>query len=301
MLTAGGRDADELRARAAEAVTEAIAAYLRADESARVAASPTPTRGQLELLDIGVRRHMLRLEANAAVAPPTSPPASSTHYRTVRAQLDILSARHAFAGIVTARVLIEHCQLAAVDAKHGRLAAATAIVDEVGARLRQPEPELTAVVRAEALPVLALLRFHNGDHATAERRLREALDVCHTLSLEYGHDYLTGKQLHFAVNIARCRTARGDIDGAATLLAHVEAVTNGNRAPWPFSGGSALAVPLPGRAGAVMADLIRREYARLPARALESHRPGVEHDPDGTGPSRFRSDRRGALRRRDDR
>ncbi|MEV6258369.1 tetratricopeptide repeat protein [Nocardia sp. NPDC051929] len=261
--------ADDLRAHATTAVSDGIAAYLRADESATSA--PTPTRRQLEILDVGVRRHMLRLEGIAPFGPTISAPASTAHYRAVRAQLEVLSARHAFAAIVTARVLIEHSQLAAADAKCGRLAAATATMDEIGAHLPRPDRELTAVVRAEALPVLALLRFHDGDHDTAERRLRAALDTCHRLGSEYGHRYLTGKQLHFAVNIARCRTARGDLDGAAALLERVAAVAKGTRARWPFSDGSTLAVPLLGRADAVIADLIRREYARLPAGASEFH------------------------------
>ncbi|MEU6190867.1 hypothetical protein [Nocardia sp. NPDC047038] len=159
-------------------------------------------------------------------------------------------------------------------------------MDEIGAHLPRPDRELTAVVRAGALPVLALPRFHDGDHDPAERRLRAALDTCHRLGSEYGHRYLTGKQLRFAVNIARCRTARGDLDGAAALLERAAAVAKGTRA---------------GRG-----DRDRRsDPPRIRAAARWCVRipliPGVQHDPRCPAPARFRPDRRGALRRADDR
>ncbi|MFI5536330.1 tetratricopeptide repeat protein [Nocardia sp. NPDC051900] len=157
-------------------------------------------------------------------------------------------------------------------------------MDEIGAHLPRPDRELTAVVRVEALPVLALLRFHDGDHDTAERRLRAALDTCHRLASEYGHRYLTGKQLHFAVNIARCTTARGDLDGAAALLERVAAIAKGTRA----RRGDRRSDPPRIRAAA-------RWCVRIPLI------PGVQHDPGCPDPARFRPDRRGALRRADDR
>lgn len=183
-----------------------------------------------------------------------------------RRQLELLTARHAMEDVILARVLVEYYQHVAAEAKTGELDRAshdfTALWEEI------PSPsheELRWVVEVGALPVRALIRWKRDDLAAAREDLIAALDACSLLAVRYAHDYLTGRQFHLAVNLARLAVAAGEQSAARRLLSRLQATAQGDRGAWPFSGAEELRVPLTGASAAVTDTQIVKVMARTEA------------------------------------
>jgi len=201
-------------------------------------------------------------EPSAQTAP------TETHLlrELVRRQLTVLFSRHSPEDVILVRVLIEYCQHAAMIAKAGEVERARA---ELTALSRQipAEEELGRAVDVAALPALALVNWREGDHDAARGQLVDALDACAELASRWGHDYLTGKQLHLAINIVRVSITQRDWGGAGTLLAALRAVAAGDRDRWPFAGRESLEVPLSGMESLVIDAQLARTADRLAARS----------------------------------
>ena len=181
-----------------------------------------------------------------------------------RRQFALLLGRHRYQDVILVRVLTEHYQHVATGAKAGRVDVARAQLRALAEGVPLPEsPELRLVVEFAALPVSALIQFQQGDLLAARQLLTDALDVGAELAFRYGHDYVTGKRLHLAANLARIAIAEGHHEQAAALLADLHAVSGGQRSRWPFAGVATLEVPLPDDMRAVIDAQLRREQARL--------------------------------------
>jgi hypothetical protein len=183
-----------------------------------------------------------------------------------RRQLELLTARHSMEDVILARVLVEYYQHVAVEAKTGELDRASR--DFAVLREQIPSPpheELRWVVDVGALPVRALIRWKRDDLAAAREDLVAALDACSLLAVRYAHDYLTGRQFHLAVNLARLAVAEGEHGAARRLLSRLQATARGDRRAWPFSGAHKLRVPLTGPGAAVIDAQISKVMARTEA------------------------------------
>lgn len=180
-----------------------------------------------------------------------------------RDQFSLLIRRHRPEDVILARVLTEHYQQVAMAVKGGELGAAAADFAELGGIALPDEQELRLVVAVAALPVGALIEFRSGRLPDAARALEQALAASVELAEAYGHYYLTPKQLHLAVNLARVTTADGDREGAAHLLERISAVANGDRTRWPFAGAGSLRLPLSPEAWTAVSAQLHRETGRL--------------------------------------
>jgi hypothetical protein len=182
----------------------------------------------------------------------------------LRRQLTLLFSRHRAEDVILVRVLCEYYHHAALTAKSG---------DADGARRQlgaladgMPAPghiELHSVVEVAARPVWALVSWLTGSHDRARQQLLDALDACAELSGTWGHDYLTGRQLHLGVNMARVAITAGDFTEARSLLADLPAVVGGDPSRWPFAGASSLRVPLSGLERLAMTGQLDRAAQRL--------------------------------------
>jgi hypothetical protein len=180
----------------------------------------------------------------------------------LRHQFTVLVARYPLEQAMLVRVLCEEYQRAATLAKEGSLEASASAMSELRELEALPtDGELRQALDTVALPAEALVAWLSGDGRGARVLLRRSLDSCHELSSR-GHDYLTARQLHLALNIARLDTERAP-QVAADLVRRVGAVAEGNADLWPFSGGRRLQVPLSGFDYAAIAAQIDGLRARL--------------------------------------
>jgi hypothetical protein len=180
----------------------------------------------------------------------------------LRRQFAVLVARHPLDQAMLVRVLGEEYQRAAGLAKDGNLEAATAAMAMLGALEQLPtDGEPRQALDTVALPAEALVAWRSGDAQGARVLLHRSLDRCGELSPR-GHDYLTARQLHLALNIARLDAER-DPSAAAGLLARVVAVAEGDADAWPFSGARRLRVPLSGIDHAAITAQIHGLRARM--------------------------------------
>jgi hypothetical protein len=180
-----------------------------------------------------------------------------------REQFSLLIRRHRPEGVILSRVLTEQYQQVATAVKRGELGAGAADFADLGEIALPDEQELRLVVAVAALPVGALIDFRSGRLSDAARALEQALAACAELAEAYGHCYLTPKQLHLAVNLARVTTDEGNREGAAHLLDRISAVANGDRTWWPFAGVDSLSLPLSREAWTTVNAQIHRETDRL--------------------------------------
>jgi hypothetical protein len=106
--------------------------------------------------------------------------------------------------------------------------------------------ELQAVYDTSALPAWALIWWFENQNEEAIRQLQRALRTCFDLTAKFGHDYLTGKRIHLAANIARVLMACGAHTQSLEYVTALRAVVSGDRGRWPFEGPESLDVPLEG-------------------------------------------------------
>ena len=183
-----------------------------------------------------------------------------------RRQLTLLLERHRHEDVILARVLTEHYQHVASEAKAGRGEGARAQLKMLAEEVPLPDtPELRGVVELAALPAWALVDFQEGNLDAARQLLLRALEVAAELAACYGHDFLTGKRLHLAANVVRIEIADGQQERAAALLVNLRAVSLGNRNRWPFVGATTLDVPLSPDVRLVIDSQLGREQDRLMA------------------------------------
>jgi hypothetical protein len=182
----------------------------------------------------------------------------------LRRQLTLLFSRHQAEDVILVRVLCEHYHHAAMTAKSGHPDAARRQLGDLAGGVPVPSHiELRSVVEVAAQPVWALVSWLTGTHDRARGQLLDALDACAELSGTWGHDYLTGRQLHLGVNMARVAITAGDHAGARSLLADLSAAVDGDPSRWPFAGAPSLQVPLTGLERLAMTGQLDRAAQRL--------------------------------------
>jgi hypothetical protein len=181
-----------------------------------------------------------------------------------RQQFRLLIGRHRHEDVILVRVLAEHYHQVAIVAKNGAIDTAERQFESLARGVPVPAiRELRLVVDVASHPVLALINFRRSLYDSAATQLERALDACGTLASEYGHGYLTGKQLHLALNVARVATTQRDTPRASDLLSRIEKVIQGDRSAWSFGGGALLALPLAGATRAMIRAQLTRETHRL--------------------------------------
>ena len=182
----------------------------------------------------------------------------------VRRQLGVLVHRHPAEDLILVRVLCEEYQHGAMLAKTGRPAQARRHLVVLDTQVPHPDdPELVDVLDVAREPAWALVDWIDGDTASALRRLDDALAACERLAGDLGHDYLAGKQVHLAVNVARVRASCGETQAAVSLLEALRQVVDGDVAPWPYAGATSLRVPLEGMERTAMVSQIESTATRL--------------------------------------
>jgi hypothetical protein len=159
-------------------------------------------------------------------------------------QVAILTRRHSPENIIFVRVLADYHAYIVLQAKKGFVAAARADMRALDAIQRPNAPELGAVYDTSALPAWALIHWFERRNVEAIRLLHRALTACSNLTTKFGHDYLTGKRIHLAANIARVLMSFGSHTQGLEYVAALRAVISGDRGHWPFDGGGSLDVPL---------------------------------------------------------
>jgi hypothetical protein len=180
-----------------------------------------------------------------------------------REQFSLLIRRYRPEDVILTRVLTEQYQQVATAVKRGELGAAAADFAGLEGIGLPDEQELRLVVAVAALPVGALIEFRSGRLPDAAQALEHALAACAELAEAHGHWYLTPKQLHLAVNLARVTTDGGDRESAARLLDRISAVASGDRTRWPFAGVESLSLPLAREAWTAVNAQLHRETGRL--------------------------------------
>ena len=161
----------------------------------------------------------------------------------LRSQFSTLIGRHPVEHAVLVKVLCEEHQRAAGLAKRGRSQDAAAAIAELESRITLPDDsELREAVRTVSLPATALVEWVNGNDDAALAMLHLALDDCASLARR-DHGYLTGRQLHLALNVARLLVVQ-DPAASQSLLDRTELVADGDVSAWPFGGADRLVVPL---------------------------------------------------------
>lgn len=178
-----------------------------------------------------------------AMAEASTHPDVNAFRDYLRHQFITLIARHPVEQAMLVKVLCEEYQRAAVQAKNGRVgeaaSAMSALAEIAGATA---DPELCQALNTVALPARALVAWLSGDRQEARRLLDRSLEDCAALAAR-GHSYLTGRQLHLALNIARLQ-AEDDALAAAELTSRVADVAMGDATRWPFAGTDGLRLPL---------------------------------------------------------
>jgi len=205
--------------------------------------------------------------------------------RYLRRQITVLTRRHSVEHVILLRVLADYHQHAVREAKKGLRAAARC---EMRALDRFPLPgirELRAVNSISSQPAWALIDWLDGDCETAERRLRDALQSCSELAAEFGHDYLTGKQLTLAVHVGRMMISQGRHREGLEHLGAVGSVVSGAQSDWPFEGGRRLAVPLEGTERVAVEHQLRKAAIRA-CDDPSQFRRRVPGQPDDASPDR---------------
>ena len=187
----------------------------------------------------------------------------------LRRQLTLMFSRNVADDVLFVRVMVEEYQHAAGLAKQGRLAETRRALAALRDDISPPSgAELSLVLEVAALPVWSLLLWKEGDASRADAALSAALQACACLAEDWNHDYLTLKQLHLAMNIARVQGSTGDGKSAEALLAMLEAAVFGDRSAWPFAGGDRLSIPLTGLEREVALGELKRVRRRLRAVAI---------------------------------
>jgi hypothetical protein len=180
----------------------------------------------------------------------------------LRHQFIVLIDRHAVEQAMLVKVLCEEYQRAAMQARDGSVGEAASAMSELAEIDGTPaDPELRQALNTVALPAQALVAWLTGDRVEARRLLHRSLDDCAALAAR-GHTYLTGRQLHLALNIARLE-AEDDADAAAQLTSRVADVAAGDATRWPFAGADDLRIPLSSIDRAAIDGQVARLRVRL--------------------------------------
>jgi hypothetical protein len=181
----------------------------------------------------------------------------------LRAQFVVLVGRYDIEAAVLVRVLCEEYQRAATTARSGDLAKAASVMAALEHEVQPPaQAELRSSVATVALPARAMVVWLSGDLPAAQRLLEDALEQCAVLAAS-GHDYLTGRRLHLALNVARLHVGRVAPAAAREEVGDLEVVAHGDRSRWPFAGSATLRLPLRGIDRAAIDGQIARLHARL--------------------------------------
>lgn len=173
-------------------------------------------------------------------------------------QFVVLTHRHSVEQVILLRVLADYHQHAVLEAKNGFLAVARHEMHVLDGISLPDILELRLVNAISAEPAWALIDWLDSQCQVAERRLHAALRSCAELAADFGHDYLTGKQLTLAAHVGRMMISQGrDRDGLEHLTA-LGSVVRGAQGDWPFEGGDLLAVPLAGTERTAVEHLLRK-------------------------------------------
>ena len=181
----------------------------------------------------------------------------------LRAQFVVLGGRYGTERAVLVRVLCEEYQHAAATARSGDLEKAASVMAALEHEVQHPaEAELRRAVATVALPAQAMVAWLSGDAEAAQRQLEEALEECARLAAS-GHDYLTARRLHLALNLVRLDVGRIAPAVALEEVARLEATAHGDRSRWPFAEPATLRLPLRGVDRAAIDGQVARLRARL--------------------------------------
>ena len=161
-------------------------------------------------------------------------------------QFAVLTRCHSVDDIILLRVLADNHQHAALQAKKGSIATARSEMRALDTMALPDKRELHILYRVSARPAWALIHWFENDHQQAIQQLEVALCACAELAADYDHDYLTGKRIYLAANVARVLMSLGASGQALDRVTALKAVLSGDRSKWHFGGSESLEVPLNG-------------------------------------------------------
>ena len=146
-----------------------------------------------------------------------------------------------------------------VDLAVQKLCAATAYMDAGGCR------ESQLVMDQFHVSMEAYIDYRCGHYARARAGMERAIRLVNALESDFGYDFLDGRRIHLACNLARVEGYRGNKALAARLLTDLLHYVAGARHQWPYPelGSPVEDVHTDPVEGSMVFDQVARELALL--------------------------------------